>query len=179
MQGLTGLDRIVEQVKNNKHNPVTATYYLLIKKYERNTDQNLVFGKFTRDKRLLEQQRLSESRRLDKEQGSTGSIKMIQNPKHAGQSNSIAVIQDSYGGLISHDSQGSVPVNNLKQSQPKSEQKFRSQTQEAMINRNKNKLVPQSTDISIMEQAQKSAGRERSVNVKQKAVRQFLEQTLA
>ena len=65
LQALEGLDRIVEQVKNNKHNPVTATYYLLIKKYERNTDQNLVFGKFTRDKRLLDQQRLSESRRAD------------------------------------------------------------------------------------------------------------------
>ena len=38
LQSLEGLDRIVEQVKNNKHNPVTATYYLLIKKYERNTD---------------------------------------------------------------------------------------------------------------------------------------------
>ncbi len=38
LQFLDGLDRIVEQVKNNKHNPVTATYYLLIKKYERNTD---------------------------------------------------------------------------------------------------------------------------------------------
>ena len=46
---------------------MTATYYLLIKKYERNTDQNLVFGKFTRDKRLLEQQRLSETRRADQE----------------------------------------------------------------------------------------------------------------
>lgn len=45
----------MKQVEENKHNPVTATYYLLIKKYERNTDQNLVFGKFTRDKRLLEQ----------------------------------------------------------------------------------------------------------------------------
>ena len=38
LQFLDGLDRTVEQVKNNKHNPVTATYYLLIKKYERNTD---------------------------------------------------------------------------------------------------------------------------------------------
>ena len=55
LQFLDGLNRIIELVKNNKHNPVTATYYLLIKKYERNTDQNLVFGKFTRDKRLLEQ----------------------------------------------------------------------------------------------------------------------------
>ena len=93
LQSLDGMDRIVEQVKNNKHNPVTATYYLLIKKYERNTDQNLVFGKFTRDKRLLDQQRLSESRRADADkQASTGSIKIIQNPKQGGQSNSIAVI---------------------------------------------------------------------------------------
>lgn len=38
LQFLEGLDRVIEQVKNNKHNPVTATYYLLIKKYERNTD---------------------------------------------------------------------------------------------------------------------------------------------
>jgi len=52
LKALDGMDRIIEQVKNNKHNPVTATYYLLIKKYERNTDQNLVFGKFTRDKRI-------------------------------------------------------------------------------------------------------------------------------
>mmetsp|Transcript_30705 Transcript_30705/g.40838 ORF Transcript_30705/g.40838 Transcript_30705/m.40838 type:complete len:98 (-) Transcript_30705:2131-2424(-) len=91
LQALDGLDRIVEQVKNNKHNPVTATYYLLIKKYERNTDQNLVFGKFTRDKRLLDQQRLSEARKSDQEKQSTGSIKMIM-PKNAGQSNSITVI---------------------------------------------------------------------------------------
>ena len=92
LQHLDGLDRIVEQVQNNKHNPVTATYYLLIKKYERNTDQNLVFGKFTRDKRLLEQQRLSDSRRADQDKQSTGSIRIMNNPKHAGQSNSIAVI---------------------------------------------------------------------------------------
>jgi hypothetical protein len=48
------MDKLVTMVEMNKHNPVTATYYLLIKKYERNTDQNLVFGKFTRDKRLQE-----------------------------------------------------------------------------------------------------------------------------
>ncbi len=77
LQFLDGLDRLVEQVRNNKHNPITATYYLLIKKYERNTDQNLVFGKFTRDKRLLEQQRLSEARRGDQDKQSTGSIKII------------------------------------------------------------------------------------------------------
>ena len=55
LQFLDNLSKVVDQVKNNKHNPVTSTYYLLIKKYERNTDQNLVFGKFTRDKRLLDQ----------------------------------------------------------------------------------------------------------------------------
>jgi len=38
LHSLEGLDSTIEQVKNNKHNPVTATYYLLIKKYERNTD---------------------------------------------------------------------------------------------------------------------------------------------
>mmetsp|Transcript_5182 Transcript_5182/g.6355 ORF Transcript_5182/g.6355 Transcript_5182/m.6355 type:complete len:146 (+) Transcript_5182:1133-1570(+) len=139
LQALDGLDRIVEQVKNNKHNPVTATYYLLIKKYERNTDQNLVFGKFTRDKRLLDQQRLSEARKSDQEKQSTGSIKMIM-PKNAGQSNSITVIQDSYGGLVSNESHGSAAINQRPAPHPKSEQKFRSQTQEAMINRNKNKL---------------------------------------
>ena len=91
---------------------MTATYYLLIKKYERNTDQNLVFGKFTRDKRILEQQRLSETRMKDQDKQSTGSIRFIQNG--AGQSNSIAVIQDNYGGssLIANDSEGL--QNNLK-----------------------------------------------------------------
>ncbi len=178
LQFLDGLDRLVEQVRNNKHNPITATYYLLIKKYERNTDQNLVFGKFTRDKRLLEQQRLSEARRGDQDKQSTGSIKIIQNPIKAGQSNSIAVIQDNYGGLVSNDSQGIGPGANLKTTQPKSEQKFRSQTHENSINRNKNKLNPQTNAMSI-EATQKSTARDRSVNVKQKAVRQFLEQTLA
>lgn len=52
LKSLEGIDKLVNQVEMNKHNPLTATYYLLIKKYERNTDQNLVFGKFTRDKRL-------------------------------------------------------------------------------------------------------------------------------
>jgi hypothetical protein len=55
LKQVEGIDKLVTMVEMNKHNPVTATYYLLIKKYERNTDQNLVFGKFTRDKRLLEQ----------------------------------------------------------------------------------------------------------------------------
>jgi hypothetical protein len=52
LKQVEGIDKLVTMVEMNKHNPVTATYYLLIKKYERNTDQNLVFGKFTRDKRL-------------------------------------------------------------------------------------------------------------------------------
>lgn len=164
LQSLDGMDRIVEQVKNNKHNPVTATYYLLIKKYERNTDQNLVFGKFTRDKRLLDQQRLSESRRADADkQASTGSIKIIQNPKQGGQSNSIAVIQDKYGVLIANDSEG-VAIN-LKQSQPKSEQKFRSQTQENNINRGRGKLVPNTNPMSN-EVTNKSSARDKSVGVK-------------
>ena len=51
---IDGINRLSQQVQMNKHNQITATYYLLIKKYERNTDQNLVFGKFTRDKRLSE-----------------------------------------------------------------------------------------------------------------------------
>ncbi len=52
---LEGIRELPSQIQNNKHNPLTATYYLLIKRFERNTDQNLVFGKFTRDKRLLKQ----------------------------------------------------------------------------------------------------------------------------
>ena len=38
-------------IKNNKHNPITATYYLLIKKTERETGKNLVFERVTKDKR--------------------------------------------------------------------------------------------------------------------------------
>ena len=66
-----------------------------------------MFGKFTRDKRLQEQQRLSEARRSDADKKSTGSIKIIANPKQGGQSNSIAVIQDSYGSrLVTDESAG-------------------------------------------------------------------------
>ena len=65
----------------------------------------------------------------------------------------------------------------MKQSQPKSEQKFRSQTHENNINRNRNKLNP--TNPISQEQTVKSSARNGSVNVKQKAVRAFLEQTLA
>jgi len=35
---LEGIVDLPTQVKNNKHNPLTATYYLLIKRFERNTD---------------------------------------------------------------------------------------------------------------------------------------------
>jgi hypothetical protein len=38
-------------IKNNKHNPITATYYLLMKKAERETGKNLVFERVTKEKR--------------------------------------------------------------------------------------------------------------------------------
>ncbi|CDW86406.1 protein kinase domain containing protein [Stylonychia lemnae] len=38
-------------IKNNKHNPITATYYLLMKKTERETGKNLVFERVTKEKR--------------------------------------------------------------------------------------------------------------------------------
>ena len=38
-------------IKNNKHNPVTATYYLLLKKIERDSGKNLVFERVTKEKR--------------------------------------------------------------------------------------------------------------------------------
>lgn len=57
LQGNTSPE-VATQIRNNKHNPITASYYLLIKKYERDTAQNLVFGKFTREKRIREQIKL-------------------------------------------------------------------------------------------------------------------------
>lgn len=60
LNGNTSIE-VATQIRNNKHNPITATYYLLIKKYERDTAQNLVFGKFTREKRMREQLRLQQS----------------------------------------------------------------------------------------------------------------------
>ena len=102
LQHLEGLDRIAQQVQMNKHNPVTATYYLLIKKYERNTDQNLVFGKFTRDKRIAEQQAQNEKRNSAKSNtnGSTGTIFVKQDTTKGGNSNSIGVIQEHYSDLV-------------------------------------------------------------------------------
>jgi len=82
---------------------------------------------------------------------------------------------------VSNDSQGSAPVNILKSAQPKSEQKFRSQTQEANINRGKNKLTHPSTtgDFQVENSGhQQASAREGTASVKQKAVRQFLEKTL-
>ncbi len=38
-------------IKNNKHNPITATYYLLLRKFERETGKNLVFERVTKEKR--------------------------------------------------------------------------------------------------------------------------------
>lgn len=38
-------------IKNNKHNPITATYYLFMKKLERETGKNLVFERVTKEKR--------------------------------------------------------------------------------------------------------------------------------
>jgi hypothetical protein len=38
-------------IKLNKHNPVTTTYYLLMKKTERATGKNLLFEKVTHEKR--------------------------------------------------------------------------------------------------------------------------------
>ena len=97
-------------------------------------------------------------------------------PKNAGQSNSITVIQDSYGGLVSNESQGSAAINAKAAVQPKSEQKFRSQTQDAMINRNKNKLQPKTGTSELVSEnvsVSKGSARDRTqVNsMKQKAVR--------
>lgn len=38
-------------IKMNKHNSITTTYYLLIKKQERETGENLIFERVTKDKR--------------------------------------------------------------------------------------------------------------------------------
>lgn len=107
---LEGLDKLTTMVEMNKHNPLTATYYLLIKKYERNTDQNLVFGKFTRDKRLQEQNRDNFGSAKNLPVSVSGPM-VIDNPAKAN-SNSIAVIKENYEGL---------DKNNVLQGQPKSE----------------------------------------------------------
>ena len=95
---MDAIQDLAVQVQNNKHNPLTATYYLLIKKYERNTDQNLVFGKFTRDKRILQEQRFqgvsNSLRELDSQQKQKQSILSL-NKKNPITSQSIPLINDS------------------------------------------------------------------------------------
>ena len=48
---LENLSMTEEFIKMNKHNHITATYYLLLKKLERETGKNLVFERVTKDKR--------------------------------------------------------------------------------------------------------------------------------
>lgn len=52
-QHFTGenLEQATVFVQNNKHNQVTSTYYLLMKKKERQTGKNYVFEQVTADKR--------------------------------------------------------------------------------------------------------------------------------
>lgn len=45
------LDQANTFIQNNKHNQVTSTYYLLLKKKERQTGKNYVFEHFTMEKR--------------------------------------------------------------------------------------------------------------------------------
>ena len=45
------LEQATTFVQNNKHNQVTSTYYLLMKKKERQTHKNYVFEQVTFDKR--------------------------------------------------------------------------------------------------------------------------------
>jgi hypothetical protein len=48
---LEGVDMADNFIHLNKHNPVTTTYYLLLKKTERETGKNLLFEKVTHEKR--------------------------------------------------------------------------------------------------------------------------------
>ena len=48
---LEDAENALTHIRMNKHNTITTTYYLLIKKQERETGQNLVFEKVTKDKR--------------------------------------------------------------------------------------------------------------------------------
>lgn len=94
---LDGVSELATMVRNNKHNPVTATYYLHIKKYERDTDQNLVFGKFTRDKRMQDAFNGQASQSMGNLEGlkttSPGGLVLA---KAAPTSNSIAAIAENY-----------------------------------------------------------------------------------
>lgn len=48
---LEGIDFADRFIKMNKHNHITTTYYLLIKKAERDTGRNLLFERVTKEKR--------------------------------------------------------------------------------------------------------------------------------
>ena len=49
--GQESLDQCITYIQNNKHNQVTSTYYLLLKKRERETGRNYVFEQVARDKK--------------------------------------------------------------------------------------------------------------------------------
>jgi hypothetical protein len=48
---LEGCENTNQFIKMNKHNHITTTYYLLLKKYERETGKNIVFERVTKEKR--------------------------------------------------------------------------------------------------------------------------------
>jgi hypothetical protein len=48
---LEGIEYADKFIKLNKHNHITTTYYLLLKKAERDTGKNLLFEKVTFEKR--------------------------------------------------------------------------------------------------------------------------------
>ena len=48
---LEGIEFADKFIKMNKHNPITTTYYLLLKKAERDTGKNLLFERVTNEKR--------------------------------------------------------------------------------------------------------------------------------
>ena len=48
---LEGVEFTDKFIKMNKHNHITTTYYLLLKKAERETGKNLLFEKVTLEKR--------------------------------------------------------------------------------------------------------------------------------
>ena len=101
---------------------------------------------------------------------STGTIIVSQDQQKGGNSNSIAVIQDHYGDLVQdEEDQKHLRMN----TQPKSEQKFRSQTNEN-INRNKKfdpNMVVASNTITNRGTSNPATGNKRGNN-------QMLERTI-
>ena len=45
------LDQTVTYIQNNKHNQITSTYYLLLKKKQRETGRDYLFEQVARDKK--------------------------------------------------------------------------------------------------------------------------------